>query len=197
MISFVSPSKLNSLVCRAFQALLLFLHLQLYTCYAWNCRTRCGIQVRVNASPNEFQEGGAIDKAWKTGEVLKRPSRRRGASDPWWMQEAEKNNKRILPKYKPWWVVHNPVVNATWSISKLKMEALRRNIPISENKQVLLNSLIESTNRYDLTDAAYVTPSYRVRASTEPLPKCYPESYEESGSIESLRQIINKKSTNK
>lgn len=48
-------------------------------------------------------------KQWKSGYTLvndkDRSNSRRLRNDPWWMREEEKNNPRILPEYKPSWLL--------------------------------------------------------------------------------------------
>ena len=42
------------------------------------------------------------------------------------MREEESNNPRILPAYKPWWVSDNTVVDDTWKVADLRIEATKR-----------------------------------------------------------------------
>ena len=80
-----------------------------------------------DSSPQGGGQGqGGSDKDWKSGYVFNRNTQKKRRNDPWWMREEESNNPRILPAYKPWWVTDNIVVDDTWKVADLRVEATKR-----------------------------------------------------------------------
>ena len=62
---------------------------------------------RDSSSNDKDKERDSARNTWKSGYVLVNDRGNRGnrrlRNDPWWMQEEEKNNPRMLPEYNPVW----------------------------------------------------------------------------------------------
>jgi hypothetical protein len=86
--------------------------------------------------------GQSGEKDWKSGYVFNKHTQKKRRNDPWWMREEESNNPRILPAYKPWWVTDNVIVDDSWKVADLRVEAAKRGKFIFLTKQVHLTQLI-------------------------------------------------------
>ena len=94
-----------------------------------------------DSGPPKGGAGQAGEKDWKSGYVFNKHTQKKRRNDPWWMREEESNNPRILPAYKPWWVTDNVIVDDTWKVAELRVEAAKRGEFIFEKKQVQLTRL--------------------------------------------------------
>lgn len=79
-----------------------------------------------DSSPQGGVGQGGGEKDWKSGYVFNKHTQKKRRNDPWWMREEESNNPRILPAYKPWWVTDNVIVDDTWKVADLRLEATKR-----------------------------------------------------------------------
>jgi hypothetical protein len=103
------------------------------------------------------------------------------------MRADEENNPRMLPKYKPKWL-EAPVVDSTWKVKDLALEATRRGLPSRGKKDELIariNSATSSTVDL-LSDDHFTSVVYTVPKSTS-MPPCYPEEYETPEEISRLK----------
>ena len=94
------------------------------------------------------------------------------------MRDEEKNNPRVLPIYKPWWVEENYLVDESWTVTNLRTEATKRGLHSKGTKEQLLNMLRESYSTYDLNNNGFRAPIYIMPEDGHTLPSCYPEMYE-------------------
>ena len=116
------------------------------------------------------------------------------------MSDEERNNPRILPVYKPWWLSSNVLVDSSWKVDDLRKEAIRR---MNENGKVgavagrggynkkdikemgkaeLIDFLVSLTRAHELSSNGYTTivfdESQETNWSERPQPPCYPQVYE-------------------
>ena len=117
-------------------------------------------------------------KVWQTGKIFNNNLAPRRRNDPWWMRDEEKNNPKLLPEYKPWWLDSNQLVDESWKVNDLKAEANRRGIAEINGlkKAELIQLLLVSTQANSLTDDNFTNPSYY--KSDKVKPTCYPDVYE-------------------
>lgn len=121
-------------------------------------------------------------KEWKSGYIFNNNSKngppRRMRNDPWWMRDEEKNNPRMLPEYKPWWVDTNTIVNDTWKVADLRKEAERRGIDPLGKKNELIERLVESSKTYSLTDDNFFNPIFTESNNDKLISRnCFPQTY--------------------
>ena len=166
---------------------------------------------RAGGRSGEF--GNALTDQWQSGKIFKKRNGQRGGgrrrNDPWWMSDEERNNPRILPTYIPWWLESNVLVDSSWKVADLKIEALRR---ADENGRVgavagrdggytsaeidklskteLVELLVSLTRKYDLSNEGYTTIQYfaSVRQDGLEKPPCYPQVYE--GGHEQMMDVV-------
>lgn len=130
-------------------------------------------------------------KVWKSGEIFTKNNnpkiveqnrdqsshnRRSSSNDPWWMRNEEENNPNMLPTYKPWWLESNFLVDSSWKLTKLKLEAKRRGLDIVGKKDEIIERINAIAVIYDLSTDNFQSPIYIANNDTL-LPKCYPEIY--------------------
>lgn len=139
----------------------------------------------------------ALNDQWQSGNnVFKNKNNKRGGrrNDPWWMRDEEKNNPRILPIYKPWWLVNNVMVDSSWKVADLREEAIRRGITKEEagalKKGELVETLQDISRKYTLSSDAFTEPLFSEIPATEARPSCYPTTYEGLDGIASLNEEI-------
>lgn len=169
-----------------------------------------------NRKAGEFSD--ALADQWQSGRVFqKRGGQRNGGrrrNDPWWMRDEERNNPRILPQYKPWWL-ENIMVDSSWKISDLRKEAMRRadvngNVASAAGagghneeeinamkKAELVDLLVGLTEQYSLANDGFTSIEF-IDSTGGKKPPCYPQVYEggqdkmESIVLEAYDQILNK-----
>eukprot|EP01041_Mallomonas_annulata_P003065 gene3065-6008_t len=130
------------------------------------------------------------EKAWKSGKIFGKETRRPRGNEPWWMRDEEKNNPRVLPEYKPWWSAENPIVDSKLKLDELRHEAARRGLPTKGKKDELIHAIEISNRIYDLSDAGFISPSYTFNdIENANTPSCYPDSYESPESIAALKAM--------
>lgn len=156
----------------------------------------------------------ALTDQWQSGRVFNKKNGQRGGgrrrNDPWWMSDEERNNPRILPVYKPWWLASNALVDSSWKIVDLRKEAMHR---VDENGKVgavagkggygqkeidkmgkseLVNLLASLTQAYTLSSEGYSTvvfnSSQETGESDRSKPSCYPEVYE--GGRDKMMKVV-------
>lgn len=164
--------------------------------------------------PGEFSD--ALADQWQSGRVFQKKGQRGGGrrrNDPWWMRDEERNNPRILPQYKPWWL-ENILVDTSWKISDLRKEAKRRadqNGRIASaagtggysmeevdnmKKAELVDLLMGLTEQYSLASDGFTRIQF-VDSTDGKKPPCYPQIYEggqevmEALVLEAYDQILN------
>ena len=140
-------------------------------------RKKKSLESRSNNDSNRSNNPEDV-KAWQTGRIFNNNLAPRRRNDPWWMREEEKNNPKLLPEYKPWWLESNPTVDDSWKVNDLKAEANRRGIEGINGlkKAELIQLLLVSTQASSLTDDNFTNPSYHKSEKTKP--SCYPDIYE-------------------
>eukprot|EP01038_Epipyxis_sp_PR26KG_P005621 gene5621-7763_t len=142
---------------------------------------------KVQTVKSQLENKGKDTEVWKSGYLLKKnDDNRRRNNDPWWMREEEKTNPLFLPKYQPWWIKSNVMVNNSWKVLELRQEAKRRGLPTSGNKVELVEMLIESSKKYDLSDQNFHSSEF-IPMSKLKTNSCYPDVYE-GENIEILQQ---------
>lgn len=117
----------------------------------------------------------AESKAWKSGYIFTEDKRKQNKG-PWWSQEKEGHNPRILPRHEPWWL-DNYEVDATWKLERLQEEAKRRNLVKSGTKAQLIERINEAYMRHRLTDDNITAPIFRPSTNKVSHP-CYPDVYD-------------------
>lgn len=169
-----------------------------------------------NRKAGEFSD--ALADQWQSGRVFQKRGGQRGGgrrrNDPWWMRDEERNNPRILPQYKPWWL-ENILVDSSWKISDLRKEAMRRadangkvgsaagaggytEEQINDMKKVeLVDFLVGLTEQYSLANDGFTSIEF-VDSTGGNKPPCYPQVYEggqdkmENMVLEAYDQILNR-----
>lgn len=107
------------------------------------------------------------------------------------MRDDEKDNPKMLPAYKPWWVESNVIVNDSWKVADLKKEAERRGLDtVGKLKADLVEALVLSSRRYDISESGYTAPVFTANEAKKELPPCYPEVYEGKDNYENIRNTL-------
>jgi hypothetical protein len=155
---------------------------------------------RTQTSGSNRKVGGfrdALSDQWQSGNnVFKNKNNRRGGrrNDPWWMRDEEKNNPRVLPVYKPWWLVNNVMVDTSWKVADLREEAIRRGITKEEandlKKDKLVEMLQDLTQKYRLSSDTFTEPLFSAIPETAARPSCFPTTYEGLDGIATLNEEI-------
>ena len=96
-------------------------------------------------------------------------------NDPWWMRGEEESNPLMLKRYRPWWL-NNFLVDSSWTVPRLKTEAVRRGLVGVGNKEELISLINKSAATFDLSDDNFTGPAF-TEVQIKSLPKCYPEIY--------------------
>lgn len=117
----------------------------------------------------------AESKAWKSGYIFTEDKRKQNKG-PWWSQEKEGHNPRIIPRHEPWWL-DNYEVDATWKLERLQEEAKRRNLIKYGTKAQLIERINKAYLRYRLTDDNFTAPIFKSSANKVSHP-CYPDVYD-------------------
>ena len=121
-----------------------------------------------------------VKRVWNSAKNLIQPRKPKPTmrrNDPWWMRDNEKNNPRILPEYRPWWVYSYECVGKSWTLSKLQQTAKYRGVCSDGSKKELLARLRNTESANDLHDRNFYAPSY-MDAPLDRLDGCYPEVYD-------------------
>eukprot|EP01035_Chromulina_nebulosa_P023082 gene23082-29908_t len=154
---------------------------------------------RDSSSNDKEKERDSARNTWKSGYVLVNDRGNRGnrrlRNDPWWMQEEEKNNPRMLPEYNPVWKSISGTDFEDSSVLKevLVNEAKLRGLSTSGKKAELLERLREYASRHSLSDDNFRAPQYS-STNALTLPTCYPEVYEGFLGIQELQEKISQMS---
>ncbi len=109
---------------------------------------------------------------------------------PWWMAEKEKNNPKILPLYRPWWLKKSVFLSDNVSDAQLMTECSRRGIA-NRTREDMLCSVAAWNKRCTLSDKGYVTPTFE-KENISAIPTCYPEAYESPDVLIKIRDHVNK-----
>ena len=166
-----------------------------------------------DALKDQWQSGKIFSKRGGGGGGQRGGGRRR--SDPWWMSDEERNNPRILPIYRPWWLESNVLVDASWKVAELRREALRRAdgngrvgaagvAPGYTAEQVngmkkaeLVELLVGLTHTYNLASDGFTPITFIDSRSSRngdgdgdggAVPPCYPQVYE--GSHDKMMALV-------
>lgn len=130
------------------------------------------------------------DKEWQSGFIFtknnSRPPGGKRRNDPWWMREEEKDNPRMLPFYRPWWLQKDINTIDDMKVNQLKDEAKLRGLDASGLKADLVQRLKESYDKFNLTDDCFTEPIYK-KSDPKALPPCYPDIYENENEIKRLK----------
>ena len=90
------------------------------------------------------------EQAWQSGYIFSknnsRPPGGKRRNDPWWMREEEKDNPRMLPQYRPWWLKKDLNFD-DMKVAQLREEATLAGLDSSGLKA----DLIQRLNEYKIT----------------------------------------------
>jgi hypothetical protein len=156
-----------------------------------------------DALKDQWQSGKIFSKRGGGGGGGGQRAGGRRRNDPWWMSDEERNNPRILPIYRPWWLESNVLVDASWKVAELRKEAMRRADESGRvgaagvasagytaeqvdgmKKADLVELLVRLTHTYNLASGGF-TPITFIDSSGNGddddgggVPPCYPQVYE-------------------
>lgn len=129
------------------------------------------------------------EQAWQSGYIFSknnsRPPGGKRRNDPWWMREEEKDNPRMLPQYRPWWLKKDLNFD-DMKVAQLREEATLAGLDSSGLKADLIQRLNESKKKFSLSDDRFTEPIYS-KTPKSSLPPCYPEIYENENEIKRLK----------
>jgi hypothetical protein len=97
---------------------------------------------------------------------------------PWWLREDEARNPDVLPSYSVWWTDRNFPVDNSWSIRTLIIEAKRRGVDTTGNKEDLIFRINNAHFLHSLADDNFVAPVIVDDSANLTAVACYPEVYE-------------------
>ena len=154
-----------------------------------NDKSKRNNEYRDTSNNNNNNNNSEKGKEWQSGYIFtknnSRPPGGKRRNDPWWMREEEKDNPRMLPAYRPWWLQKYDIDDM--KVNQLKDEAKRRGLDSSGLKGDLVQRLNDSYEKFNLTDDCYTEPIYN-KSDPKQLPPCYPDIYENENEIQRLKQ---------
>lgn len=118
-------------------------------------------------------------KVWESGNIFteeEKKKKRSNSNIAWWMNRDEDSNPLMLPKYIPWWIQKNFLVDSSWELKQLQEEAKRRGLSTEGGKKILIESINDLARKYDLSDDNFTEPIFK-KPEVDSLPRCYPEVY--------------------
>ena len=146
-------------------------------------------QENNNNNNNNSNNNNGKEQEWQSGYIFSknnsRPPGGKRRNDPWWMREEEKDNPRMFPQYRPWWL-NNDKNYDDMKVVQLREEATIASLDSSGLKADLIQRLNESKKKFSLSDDCYTEPIYK-KSDKSSLPSCYPDIYENENEIKRLR----------